>query len=254
MPRGSTALTWWCNLAGAGIGDQRWSPERKHEVLESRTRGTTLIATTLAGLGHPPAVFVSGSAVGYYGNRGDEICTEDTGPGTDFLAERVRPVGGRRPPRRRGGDPGGLDPLRHRARRPGRGAGPDAAPVQARAGRQGGIGPPVPVLDHPRRRGGGDPPDHRRPEPRRPGGPHRAPPGHRRRIRRRRWAGCCIARPCFRPRCWCSSSGTGPSSCSISCSTASASFHRSCSTRGSPLRIPTSRPGCARSCRSRRAA
>jgi hypothetical protein len=75
------------NLAGAGIGDKKWSPARKQEVLESRLQATGLLARTVAGLTDPPAVFISGSAVGYYGNRGDETLTEDSAPGEDFLAE-----------------------------------------------------------------------------------------------------------------------------------------------------------------------
>ena len=75
------------NLAGAGIGDKKWTPARKQEVLDSRLRATGLLARTVAGLDRPPAVFVSGSAVGYYGNRGDERLTEDSAPGDDFLAE-----------------------------------------------------------------------------------------------------------------------------------------------------------------------
>jgi uncharacterized protein len=78
------------HLAGAGIGDKRWSPARKREIRESRARGTDLLARTLAGLSRPPAVFVSGSAVGYYGDRGDEVLTEQSPPGADFLAEVVR--------------------------------------------------------------------------------------------------------------------------------------------------------------------
>jgi uncharacterized protein (TIGR01777 family) len=74
------------HLAGAGIGDSRWTPERKRVVVESRTKGTGLLAETLARLERKPAVFVSGSAVGYYGNdRGDEVCTEESPPGDDFL-------------------------------------------------------------------------------------------------------------------------------------------------------------------------
>src|SRR3954454_10709615 len=60
------------HLAGAGIGDKRWTAERKRLILESRTRGTALIASTIAGLDRPPSVLVSGSAIGYYGERGDE--------------------------------------------------------------------------------------------------------------------------------------------------------------------------------------
>jgi hypothetical protein len=78
------------HLAGAGIGDKRWSPARKREILESRTGGTDLLARTLAGLSRRPAVFVSGSAVGYYGDRGDEVLTERSGPGADFLAGVVQ--------------------------------------------------------------------------------------------------------------------------------------------------------------------
>ncbi len=75
------------HLAGAGIGDKKWTPERKQLVLESRTRGTGLLATTLAALDRKPSVLVSASAIGYYGNRGDEILTEDAAPGNDFGAQ-----------------------------------------------------------------------------------------------------------------------------------------------------------------------
>jgi uncharacterized protein (TIGR01777 family) len=78
------------HLAGAGIGDRRWSPARKREIRDSRTQGTGLLATTLAGLSRPPAVFVSASAVGYYGDRGDEELTERSSPGADFLAGVVQ--------------------------------------------------------------------------------------------------------------------------------------------------------------------
>ncbi|MEJ7846192.1 MAG: TIGR01777 family oxidoreductase, partial [Acidimicrobiales bacterium] len=75
------------HLAGAGIGDERWSDDRKRVILESRTKGTALLARTLAGLAAPPAVLLSGSAVGYYGDRGDEVCTETSPAGTGYLAE-----------------------------------------------------------------------------------------------------------------------------------------------------------------------
>ena len=74
------------HLAGAGIGDARWTAERKQVLVESRTRSTDLLATTLAGLDAKPGVLVSGSAVGYYGDRGDEVLTEASGAGDDFLA------------------------------------------------------------------------------------------------------------------------------------------------------------------------
>lgn len=78
------------HLAGAGLGDRRWTRSYKEEVLGSRTRGTALLASTLAGLDRPPSVLVSGSAVGFYGDGGDRELTEEDGPGAGFLAEVVR--------------------------------------------------------------------------------------------------------------------------------------------------------------------
>lgn len=74
------------NLGGVGIGDKRWTDERKDEILRSRLSVTSVLANALGHLQVPPAVFVSASAVGYYGNRGDEELTEDSTPGDDFLA------------------------------------------------------------------------------------------------------------------------------------------------------------------------
>jgi uncharacterized protein (TIGR01777 family) len=78
------------HLAGAGIGDRRWSPARKRLVLESRTASTSLVVDTLLGLADRPPVLVSASAVGYYGDRGDEELTETSTSGTGFLAEVCR--------------------------------------------------------------------------------------------------------------------------------------------------------------------
>jgi uncharacterized protein (TIGR01777 family) len=75
------------HLAGAGIGDKKWTPERKRLILESRSKGTDLLARTLAGLRRPPRVLVSGSAVGYYGNRSADVLTEQAPPGDDFPAQ-----------------------------------------------------------------------------------------------------------------------------------------------------------------------
>jgi len=74
------------HLAGAGIGDKRWTEERKREILDSRIRGTALLADSLAALDRRPAVLISGSAIGYYGDRDDEVLTERSGPGDDILA------------------------------------------------------------------------------------------------------------------------------------------------------------------------
>ncbi|MBA3267894.1 MAG: TIGR01777 family protein [Acidimicrobiia bacterium] len=78
------------HLAGVGIGDHRWTPDHKARVLDSRVRGTTLLAETLAGLDRPPPVLASGSAVGFYGDRGDTEVTEKSEAGTGFLATVVQ--------------------------------------------------------------------------------------------------------------------------------------------------------------------
>jgi len=75
------------HLAGEGIGTKRWNDEQKARIRDSRVRGTTLLAETLAKLGKPPKVLLSGSAVGIYGDRGDEVLTETSRAGGGFLAE-----------------------------------------------------------------------------------------------------------------------------------------------------------------------
>ncbi len=75
------------HLAGAGIGDKRWTDDYKRELLESRTKGTTLISEAIAAADDGPTVFLSGSAIGIYGARGDEELDETSTPGTGFLAD-----------------------------------------------------------------------------------------------------------------------------------------------------------------------
>ncbi|HJS48370.1 MAG TPA: TIGR01777 family oxidoreductase [Gemmatimonadales bacterium] len=75
------------HLAGEGIASGRWDAGRKRRIRASRVDGTRLLAGALAGLARRPGVLVSASAVGYYGNRGDERLTEESAPGADFLAE-----------------------------------------------------------------------------------------------------------------------------------------------------------------------
>ncbi len=75
------------HLAGEGVAEKKWSKSQKQKILESRVKGTTLLATTLAHLQNKPSVFVSGSAIGYYGSRGDEKLVEDSSPGEGFLSE-----------------------------------------------------------------------------------------------------------------------------------------------------------------------
>ncbi|GGM37123.1 TIGR01777 family oxidoreductase [Promicromonospora citrea] len=77
------------NLAGAGIGDHRWTAAYKQTLLGSRTTTTSLLARTVARLDARP-VLVNASAVGAYGDRGDEVLTETSGRGDDFLAGLVR--------------------------------------------------------------------------------------------------------------------------------------------------------------------
>ncbi len=74
------------HLAGEGIGDKRWSDAQKRRILDSRVSGTTLLSETLARLDEPPRVFLSGSAVGYYGDTGDRTTDESGTAGSDFPA------------------------------------------------------------------------------------------------------------------------------------------------------------------------
>lgn len=75
------------HLAGAGIGDKRWTASYKQLIVDSRTQGTALLAGALADLNTKPSIFLSGSAIGYYGPRGEEVITEDTPAGNTFLAD-----------------------------------------------------------------------------------------------------------------------------------------------------------------------
>ncbi|MET8628650.1 TIGR01777 family oxidoreductase [Kitasatospora sp. NPDC004669] len=104
QPDGSTAIGWSpllgqvdrdglagveavVHLAGAGVGDRRWTEAYKREIRESRVYGTETLAVALAELKEPPRVFVSASAVGWYGQTGDRVIDEDSPAGDDFLAE-----------------------------------------------------------------------------------------------------------------------------------------------------------------------
>ncbi len=75
------------HLAGEYIGLGRWSEEKKRRVVESRTRGTDLLARTIASLPKKPGVFLSASAVGYYGDCKDTLVTEDHPAGKDFISD-----------------------------------------------------------------------------------------------------------------------------------------------------------------------
>lgn len=103
-PRGSSEISWdpyaskfdasaiegvsaVVHLSGAGIGDRRWTRKYKQTLIESRTVTTRFLTETLAALATPPRVFISASAIGYYGNRGDDFLSEDEPPGKDFAAQ-----------------------------------------------------------------------------------------------------------------------------------------------------------------------
>jgi hypothetical protein len=102
LPAGASAVGWdgrttegWgdlvagaavVNLAGAGIADARWSPERKSLIRSSRVDSTRAVTEAIQQASEPARVLVQGSAVGYYGPGGDQVLTEQAQPGSDFLA------------------------------------------------------------------------------------------------------------------------------------------------------------------------
>jgi uncharacterized protein len=78
------------NLAGASIGEGRWNEGRKGILRSSRVDATRHLVESLPKLQRPPRVIVSASAIGYYGDRGEEVLTETSPPGNDFLAQLAR--------------------------------------------------------------------------------------------------------------------------------------------------------------------
>jgi len=78
------------HLAGENIAAGRWTNAQKQKILDSRVKGTKLIAETISRMERTPQVLVSGSAMGYYGDRGDEILRESSAPGSGFLSEVCR--------------------------------------------------------------------------------------------------------------------------------------------------------------------
>ncbi|MDF3297197.1 TIGR01777 family oxidoreductase [Streptomyces tropicalis] len=80
---GCTAVV---DLAGAGIGDHRWTDAYKKTIRDSRVLGTAALAEAVASMDEPPRVFVGGSAIGFYGDTGDRKVDEDAPPGDGFLA------------------------------------------------------------------------------------------------------------------------------------------------------------------------
>ncbi len=78
------------HLAGDNIASGRWTAQKKKRIMESRVTGTTELATFCAGLPVKPRLLLSASATGYYGNRGDELLTETSTSGSNFVAEVCR--------------------------------------------------------------------------------------------------------------------------------------------------------------------
>src|SRR6266850_1577635 len=75
------------HLAGESIAEGRWTDEKKRRIRDSRVKGTRLLGDALANLSSPPKTMISASAIGYYGNRGDEVLTEASAAGKDFLSD-----------------------------------------------------------------------------------------------------------------------------------------------------------------------
>ncbi|MEM6633015.1 MAG: TIGR01777 family oxidoreductase [Bacteroidota bacterium] len=75
------------NLAGASIADDRWTEDRKRELVKSRIHPTQACVDFINNSPNPPKVFISSSAVGYYGGNREEVVSEDSAPGDDFMAE-----------------------------------------------------------------------------------------------------------------------------------------------------------------------
>ncbi len=77
------------HLAAAGVGDHRWTKKYKKEILDSRVKSTQTLANAITSINNPPSVFVSASAMGFYGDTGDQAVDENTGLGEGFLADVV---------------------------------------------------------------------------------------------------------------------------------------------------------------------
>jgi len=78
------------HLAGESISGGRWNSDKKRAIMESRAAGTRTLVQALASLGKPPSVLVSASAIGIYGDRGDEVLDTNSRPGSGFLPEVCR--------------------------------------------------------------------------------------------------------------------------------------------------------------------
>ena len=91
------------HLAGENIAARRWTAEQKARIRDSRVKGTRLLCEALARLAQPPKTLICASAIGYYGDRGDEVLREESAPGTGFLPEVCRAWEGAADPARQKG-------------------------------------------------------------------------------------------------------------------------------------------------------
>jgi len=88
--RALNGVDYLINLAGAGIADERWTDSQKQVIIESRTHSTALMAKCMASMTKAPRAFLSASAIGYYGDRGEALLDEASEPGSGFLSESVQ--------------------------------------------------------------------------------------------------------------------------------------------------------------------
>ena len=146
--RGLDALV---HLAGENVASGRWNRRRKTAILESRVKGTELLASALAELDAPPGVFVSASAVGFYGTDREGAVTEASDPGRGFPRRGLRRLGSRRGVRPPDGDPRGPPPHRDGALEGGGRPGPHDPRFSDGARRTGGKRPSTCELDPPGR-------------------------------------------------------------------------------------------------------
>lgn len=89
-PAALTGVNAVVNLAGAGVGDKRWSEEFKKVLVDSRVDSTRTVVNAMLAMDTPPPVLISASGEGYYGDRGDELLTEESASGEGFVAEMCR--------------------------------------------------------------------------------------------------------------------------------------------------------------------
>ena len=123
------------HLAGEPIGEGMWTEKKMKSIMESRVAGTRLIAEKLAAMDRPPATFICASAIGYYGNRGNMILSEDEPSGTDFISEVCREWELAAQARRGPGNSRGLSAHRRGAPPGGRCTSPISSACASRPGR-----------------------------------------------------------------------------------------------------------------------